>query len=154
VHARHPSTRFASFVATCAPGRVVNANPPWGLHQLGKPMRARVSARWALHGSTPQLIGLRVAKLPPRAAVTVRCIGERCPFGRRTAASRRGGRIDLLDVIGAGASKLSAGQTLELLVTAHTYNGKLVRWRLRNARAPRPVQRCVPLGNTKPRRRC
>jgi hypothetical protein len=32
--ARHPSARFASFVATCKPGRLVNANPPQGLHQL------------------------------------------------------------------------------------------------------------------------
>jgi len=30
----HPSTRFASFLATCAPGRVINANPPWGAYQL------------------------------------------------------------------------------------------------------------------------
>lgn len=27
-------TRHASFVATCAPGRLVNANPPWGLYEL------------------------------------------------------------------------------------------------------------------------
>ncbi len=31
--ARHPSARFASFVATCKPGRLVNANPPQGLYQ-------------------------------------------------------------------------------------------------------------------------
>jgi hypothetical protein len=30
----HPSTRFASFLATCEPGRVVNANPPWGMYEL------------------------------------------------------------------------------------------------------------------------
>ncbi len=30
----HPDTRFASFLATCAPGRVVNANPPMGAYQL------------------------------------------------------------------------------------------------------------------------
>jgi hypothetical protein len=34
VRARHPTRRFASFRATCAPGRVVNANPPWGLYEL------------------------------------------------------------------------------------------------------------------------
>jgi hypothetical protein len=34
VRAQHPDRRFASFVATCRPGRVVNANPPWGLHEL------------------------------------------------------------------------------------------------------------------------
>jgi hypothetical protein len=29
-----PSTRFASFLATCKPGRIVNANPPWGAYEL------------------------------------------------------------------------------------------------------------------------
>lgn len=29
-----PNTRFASFLATCAPGRVINANPPWGAYEL------------------------------------------------------------------------------------------------------------------------
>jgi hypothetical protein len=35
ISAQHPSRQFASFVATCEPGRVVNANPPWGLYELG-----------------------------------------------------------------------------------------------------------------------
>ena len=30
----HPSTNFASFLATCKPGRIVNANPPWGAYEL------------------------------------------------------------------------------------------------------------------------
>ena len=29
-----PTTRFASFLATCEPGRIVNANPPWGAYEL------------------------------------------------------------------------------------------------------------------------
>jgi len=29
-----PDTRFASFLATCKPGRIVNANPPWGAYEL------------------------------------------------------------------------------------------------------------------------
>ncbi|MCB0829932.1 MAG: hypothetical protein KDB64_03350, partial [Solirubrobacterales bacterium] len=29
-----PDTQFASFLATCKPGRVINANPPWGAYQL------------------------------------------------------------------------------------------------------------------------
>jgi hypothetical protein len=33
VRAHHPGTRFARFTATCRPGRVVNANPPWGLYE-------------------------------------------------------------------------------------------------------------------------
>jgi hypothetical protein len=34
VSAQHPSKRFSSFTATCRKGRVVNANPPWGLNQV------------------------------------------------------------------------------------------------------------------------
>jgi hypothetical protein len=33
VRAQHPSRRFSSFVASCRNGRIVNANPPWGLNQ-------------------------------------------------------------------------------------------------------------------------
>jgi hypothetical protein len=35
ITATSSTTRFASFVATCKPGRVVNANPPWGLYERG-----------------------------------------------------------------------------------------------------------------------
>ena len=39
VAAHHATSRFATFVATCKPGRVVNANPPWGLYELGRSSR-------------------------------------------------------------------------------------------------------------------
>jgi hypothetical protein len=154
IRARHPATRFASFVATCAPGRVVNANPPWGLHELGRAMTATVSARWSVRGADIRLRRLRAAKLPSGATVLVRCIGRRCPFTRRTAATRKGTRLDLLDELGPAVRRLRAGQTVEVLVTAHGYAGELVRWRLRSGHKPRAVRRCVPLGNTKPQRRC
>ena len=80
IRARHRSTRFASFVATCAPGRVVNANPPWGLHQLGKPMPATVSARWSVRGASVRLRALRLARLPAGASVRVRCRGRALPL--------------------------------------------------------------------------
>jgi hypothetical protein len=34
VTAQSDTTRHSSFVATCAPGRLVNANPPWGVYEL------------------------------------------------------------------------------------------------------------------------
>jgi hypothetical protein len=42
---KHPGKRFASFRAACRDGRVVNANPPWGLYQLkaGEKARAEVN---------------------------------------------------------------------------------------------------------------
>ena len=39
----HPTTRFASFLATCEDGRIINANPPWGAYELAegeKPLAA------------------------------------------------------------------------------------------------------------------
>lgn len=42
-----PSTRFASFLATCRNGRIVNANPPWGAYELSpgeQPLGASVVA--------------------------------------------------------------------------------------------------------------
>jgi hypothetical protein len=41
VRAKHPSKRFAGFLATCRNGRVVNANPPWGLHELKRGEKSR-----------------------------------------------------------------------------------------------------------------
>ncbi len=42
-----PNTQFASFLATCEPGRVINANPPWGAYELSpgeEPLGASVVA--------------------------------------------------------------------------------------------------------------
>jgi hypothetical protein len=150
ITARHPATRFASFVATCKPGRVVNANPPWGLHELGKRNTARVSLTW----SGTQLRRFRVTALPPRATVRLSCSGNGCPFRSRSIESDGGSAIDLLDDVGAASRQVTAGQTLEVRVSAHAYDGKLVRYRLRSGPRPSAVIRCVPLGNTKPRRHC
>jgi hypothetical protein len=149
IRARHPSTRFASFVATCRPGRVVNANPPWGLHELGKRMPAGVSARWSNSGS--RLERLRVSRLPAGATVSIDCAGRGCPLEDRTLRRSRDGSIDLLGLV---APAFRAGQTLTVLVEAHGYDGKLVRWRVRAGRIPRRATRCVPLGNVRPRPRC
>jgi hypothetical protein len=154
LRARHPSTRFASFVATCRPGRVVNANPPWGFHELGKAIPASLSARWSVSGADTSLRRLRVAHLPAGATVRVSCTGPDCPFKQRIV--RKPGRRsrDLLGPLGSAARELHAGQRIEVLVTAHAHNGKLVRWLLRTARAPKRVTLCVPLGNTGPRPHC
>jgi hypothetical protein len=149
IRARHASTRFASFVATCRPGRVVNANPPWGLNELGKRMPATVSARWSESGS--RLERLRVSRLPAGATVSVDCAGRGCPLRDRTLRRSRGGSVDLL---GRVTPSFRAGQALAVQVQAHGYDGKLVRWRVRAGRIPHPVTRCVPLGNVRPRPRC
>ncbi len=150
IRAHHPATRFASFVATCKPGRVVNANPPWGLHELGKRNTAKVSLTW----SGTQLRRFRVTDLPPRATVRLSCAGKGCPFKSRSTERNGRSAIDLLKDLGAARREVTAGQTLEVRVSAHAYDGKLVRYRLRSGQRPSAVIRCVPLGNTKPHRHC
>jgi hypothetical protein len=154
IRARHPATRFASFLADCKPGRVINANPPWGLHELGIAMPASVSARWLVRPGGIELRGLRLSDLPANATVRVGCSGAGCPFSHRTLKQKKGGRLDVVDALGSSARRIRAGQTLSLLLSAPAHDGKLVRWRLRAGRDPAAVTRCVPLGSTKPRRRC
>ena len=149
ITAHHPSKRFASFVATCRNGRVVNANPPWGLHELAPAMPARVRAAW----SGSKLRSLTATRLPARAVVRVSCAGTRCPFKARTLHAS-GHAMDLKRALGSAAGRLRPGQTLAVAVSAHGYNGSVVRWKIGARGAPKPVALCVPLGESRPRARC
>jgi hypothetical protein len=98
IRAHKQGTRFASFVATCRPGRIVNANPPWGLHELGlrNPARLRAGAR-----------RIRLTHLPDGATVRV---------GKRT-----------LRPAGSTADVARAGQKVEIRVSAHRYDSTIWR---------------------------
>ena len=154
IRATAPGTRFASFDATCAPGRVVNANPPWGLHELATDVPAKVTVRFGPPGRAGvALRRLRASRLPTGATVTVACSGGTGCFSSRTR--RASGRaVDLLRLLGRSARRLRAGQTLEVRVAAHGHNTRLVRWRIGRRAAPRPTRLCIPLGDEKPAKRC
>jgi len=122
----------------------------WGLHELGKHNTAKVSITW----SGTQLRRFRVTDLPPRATIRLGCAGNGCPFKSRGTESNDRSAIDVLQDLGPAPRKVTAGQTLEVHVSAHAYDGKLVRYHLLSGHRPSAVIRCVPLGNTKPRRHC
>lgn len=77
-----PDARFASFLATCKPGRVINASPPWGAYQLkrgerpqgasnvaGKIARARiVVSPVVVKPANRNLLGSRAVYLDIRTA--------------------------------------------------------------------------------------
>lgn len=134
ISAHHPSTRFAGFVATCAPGRVVNASPPWGLHELADTVPARISARW----DATALRELTVNKLPKGGRAEVRCAGRGCPFHVKRLRNPL-------------SAQLRRGQVLTVVASAPGFNSRVVRWRVGKAQ---PARRCIPLGQTLPRRRC
>ena len=151
ISAHSATTRFASFVASCRPGRVVNANPPWGLHELGLANPAAVSAGWSRRGTKATLSSLRVTRLPAHPAVTVRCTGPGCRFRARPYSAAQ----PSFNVRAAiGAFTLRSGQTLEVAVTAHRYNGAVWRWSLARHRGPTRATLCIPLGNTLAGARC
>lgn len=58
LHASHPTTRFADIRATCVPGRLVNANPPWGFYELRPDETEDVQVNATL--SKPKLKGKRL----------------------------------------------------------------------------------------------
>ncbi len=141
ITAHDPRTSFASFDATCRPGRVINANPPWGLYQLSPPNPARASARWS--GSV--LRSLRVTNLPAHAFVSLRCSGRGCPSGVVVYRPR----THALTV-----GRISGVRALEVAVSAHAFNGVVWRWVVRRRGAPAESTLCVPLGFSKPRDSC
>jgi hypothetical protein len=153
ITAHDPGTRFASFVATCRPGRVINANPPWGLYELALPNHTRILARWSVRGTRTQATSLSVRGLPTGAVVRLRCTGRGCPFRARTF--RPGARaLDIRRAIGGGKLRLTAGDALQVAVSAHAFNGLVVRWTAASGRAPTRTTLCVPLGYATPRRHC
>jgi hypothetical protein len=145
ITAHSPTTRFASFVASCRPGRVINANPPWGLHELGLSNPAAVSASWSRHGTRTTLSALRVTRLPAHRTLTVRCTGPGC---RLRAHSYAAGQAAFNVRTAIGAFALRPGQTLEVAVTAHRYNGVVWRWSFARSGAPSRATLCMPLGDT------
>jgi hypothetical protein len=93
------STRFASFLATCKPGRIVNANPPWGAYELTgkeKPLGAGIVA-----GSVEEVkVGAR--------QVTVRVVAAE-PLEARVELTRQGERISKAKAnIAVGGGKVEA----------------------------------------------
>jgi hypothetical protein len=146
----HPVSRFASFVAGCRPGRVINANPPWGLHELAPPNPARVAATWSVQGSRDLLHALSARSLPAHAVVRIRCRGARCPLSARTFTPA----TTTVSLLRGSAPAFRAGQTLEVAVSAHAFNDVVLRWTIVAGRRPVANTLCVPLGETLARARC
>lgn len=144
IKASQPTTSFAPFTATCAPGRIVNANPPWGLHELGLTNPTRYSAGW--DGPAPRT--LKLTELPPLATVVATCAGRGCPFTTRTLARAGTHRsLDLRARLGTSTiNRLRAGQTLAVAIAAHAYDGVRLSWRLHAVRAPTTIAASLPLG--------
>jgi len=99
----NPTTRFASFLATCAPGRVVNANPPWGMYELAPGERPLAASNVAA-----QPLDSKVVRRGRRARIIEARIeaGERIGFEARLVRSGRKIAGKQLDQINPGTKRV------------------------------------------------
>lgn len=115
----HPTTRFAPFQATCEKGRLINANPPWGLYEMARTEEPNP------------------AVLPPDEAVRNEAVKDETVSGNVLAARvARSGKRRVLRV------RIRAGEQLEVRVQARQGKRRAAR-RTRMAAGRRTVS--VPL---------
>jgi hypothetical protein len=136
------STQFASFLATCEPGRIVNANPPWGAYELSpgeKPLGAGVVAGDAAYLGGGTKDGHRLVRLSYETAealeakVVLRQRGERIA-PRRTQSLRIGtDKTPLLVARGAEAGRAN----LKVKLTDQAQDSVTQRISVRLPPAPR-----------------
>ena len=137
-----PPVRFASFLATCKPGRIVNANPPWGAYELSpgeKPLGAGVVAGDAAYLGGGTKDGHRLVRLSYETAealeakVVLRQRGERIA-PRRTQSLRIGtDKTPLLVARGAEAGRAN----LKVKLTDQAHDSVTQRISVRLPPAPR-----------------
>ena len=157
---------------TCADGRIVNANPPWGLNQKATTVPTKVKPTWkARDGRAAKLTGLTVGKVPTQeipdfalehdptikkrfhGTVTVTCSGEGCfaPQSRRGSLKKP---VDLMGLLGPSAKKLEAGQTLSVTLAVPGYNTRIDSWTIPAEGTPVRTSTCIPLGESRARATC
>lgn len=155
---------------TCEDGRIVNANPPWGLNQQATTVPTAVTPRWTgRRGEPARLTGLRVARLPfqelseyaathgstidYRGVVTVGCKGAGC-FAPLTTRGSLTKAVDLMPLLGARAKRLKAGRTLTVTLAVPGFDTRIDSWRIRATGVPKRTTRCIPLGESRVRKSC
>ena len=91
------------------------------------------------------------APLLALARVTVRCSGRHCPFKSRVRTANRHGNVSLTKLF---RTRLRSGVRLDVAITSPNTIGKVTRYRIRRGKLPRGQSLCVPVGQTRPQKRC
>lgn len=157
---------------SCADGRIVNANPPWGLNQVATTVPTKVKATWkAPKRKAAKLTGLTVAKVPTqilpeyavaheegieqryRGTITVGCSGTGC-FEPRTTQGSLKKAVDLRSLLGKAVKRLEPGRTLTVTVAVPGYNTRIDSWKIKAHGTPKLKQTCIPLGSSRAQKSC
>jgi hypothetical protein len=101
--------------------------------------------------SSPKVTLLRVQDAPAGAQVDVLCSGKRCPFKQRVRQTDANGEVSLTKLF---RKHLSPGITLDIVVSQPNTIAKVSRYVIRRGSIPGQRSMCLPLGATKPQKRC
>jgi len=151
--------------ATDAVGNAASATRPVAIAAPTLPPRtprinSPVSVLWAKNSTRIFLLRMKIRRVPKGGKAELRCRGRKCPFRRKASTKRRKGAITLFKDMNPNKAvqvknrTFRGGQRLQLRITAPGHIGKVVKYRLRSGRFPVGVQFCLPLGSTKPQKRC
>jgi hypothetical protein len=110
-----------------------------------------VSHRWLVFRRYTTVQRLTVTGIPAGAALVMRCRGGGCPFAARTLTFPTAEARRKLAKRFAGR-RLRPGARIDLRITAPGWVGRIVRFTIRDEKAPKVRVRCLPPGATEPTR--
>jgi hypothetical protein len=84
------------------------------------------------------------------------CSGKKCPFKSKSlkAGKVKKGASTIITSLSKKERKFRAGQTVEVWVSAPSFNTKVARFVLRKGKIPTTEPFCVVPGQTKPQKTC
>jgi hypothetical protein len=105
----------------------------------------------ATRRSSPKVVYLRVQDAPAGAKVDVLCTGKRCPFKQRIRKTDADGEVSLTKLF---KKRLRPGIRLDVMISMPNTIAKVSRYLVRRGDVPAQRSMCLPLGATKPQKRC
>jgi hypothetical protein len=114
-----------------------------------------VATKWNVKGSKLTMTALTLSALPSRWTATIRCSGSHCPFkSKKLSGKAKKGAADVIKSLSSKQRKFRAKQTIEVWVSAPSFNTKVARLPLKAGKIPSTTPLCVLPGQSKPRKSC
>jgi hypothetical protein len=119
---------------------------------------SNVASKWSVKGSTLTLTALQVTQAFPAGwKAEIRCTGKpKCAFKTKTLKGAKvvRGASSVIASLKKSQRRFRAGQTLEVWLSAPSFNTKVARLVLRKGKIPTTQSFCVAPGETVPQRTC
>ena len=128
-----------------------------GLAEPFPTLASGVVNKWDVKGTRLKLTALQITQQFPKGMkVEISCKGVKCPLKTKTlkAGKVRRGAASVISSLSAKQRRFSAGQTVEVRVSAPNFNTKVARFVLRKDKIPTTQPFCVLPGQTKPQKTC